>query len=245
MTATAAGPLRWLRPDTGRPVVLACPQAGSGARSFESLQLALGDTASVLSLQGPGREDRWAEPAASSVGQIVAEVRDALTPVLAGGQSLVLLGCSFGGLLAYEVARRLPASAAPRAMVIASCRAPRWWADGVIDEAETELMLATLRQRMAELDLDEESRRILQQPMTSDIELSRRHRLSTGGEPLRVPVMTLRGQRDPLVSADQIREWAATTTAGSQHRELDAGHDLAAEAPADLAEALRTWLVPA
>lgn len=242
MSRPELGPLRWLRPPAQAPVLIAFPQAGSGARSFEGLQRYLGASATVLALQLPGREDRWAEPPATSITGLVAEVVETLQPVLTTPP--MLLGCSFGGLLAYEVARRLPAPVAPHTLFLTSCRAPRWWLTGAIDFDEGQALLASLRARIAALNLDEESQQLLERPMSADIELSGSYQPSDTA-PLATPIVAIRGRSDQLVTAAQMHEWSASTTGSTDYLELDAGHDLVAEVPAELGSVIQARLVAA
>ncbi|MFC7648963.1 thioesterase II family protein [Streptosporangium lutulentum] len=116
----------WLPEPYTRPTLLCLPQAGAGCGQFRPWQDALGTEVSVVGVQLPGRENRFTDPPAHSVGEVVdavvAELAGALTP----GLPLVVFGNSFGGLLGYEITRRLGYhhDRWPDALVVAACRPP-------------------------------------------------------------------------------------------------------------------------
>ena len=171
MTGAQGGSLRWLRPRDQAPILLAIPQAGSGAHYFQPLQRELATAATVLGVQLPGRADRWNEPMPAGITSLLSDLAGELVAELSGS-SVLLLGCSFGGLLGYELLRRFP-QLPVSGLVLASCRAPRWWLEGAITAAERDLLLRGVRQVTAEFDLDEDSRRLLERPLLADIELAR------------------------------------------------------------------------
>jgi len=245
MNHRSTSPLRWLRPRTDSPVLLAFPQAGCGARSFGPLQRALGESVNVVALQLPGREDRWHEPFAASIQQVVDDVSDAVVAEIEAAPSWMLLGCSFGGLLGYHMLRILDFQSPPSAMFVASCRAPRSWAASSISDDEHTVLSERLRQRTAELDLDEMSLAFLQRPLLADIELSRTHRFADVSGLTDVPIVAIRGTADPLVTRVQMREWSECTIHPIDYLEISGGHDLVADAPAELSAIIKARFVDA
>lgn len=235
------GALRWLGPATAGPIVVAVPQAGSDAHYFQPLQDALAEDATVLSVQLPGRADRWRDEFPGELGPLLAALADELATALAG-RPVLLLGCSFGGLLCYELVRRFP-QLPVTSLVITSCRAPRWWLELSITEPERDLLLADIRRATAGLELDAESQRFLERPLLADIELARTLPAEAGVDRVAVPILALRGSADPLISDVQLAGWRERTTAGLRQLELPAGHDLVGEAVDQLAEAVRVELL--
>jgi surfactin synthase thioesterase subunit len=78
---------------------------------------------------------------------------------------LLVFGQSFGGLLGYEVVRRLGEHHGrwPVALVVAACRSPEQWVGTAPGLAEDDLDLTELldARRLGPVDLDEESRELL------------------------------------------------------------------------------------
>lgn len=106
----------WLRrfhpaPPGPVPRLALLPHAGGNASYYFALSQALSAYAEVLTVQYPGRQDRFGEPLAGSIGAMVDGVHHALRPWLDG--PLVLFGHSMGALVAFELARRLEAEPGP------------------------------------------------------------------------------------------------------------------------------------
>src|SRR6185503_13776935 len=99
--------------------------AGSGCGRFRDWQSELGDTVSVVGVQLPGREERLDEPHPSSLDEIVTAVTREALAYADPDAPLVVFGESFGGLIGYELTRRLGAAGRwPSAMVLAASEPP-------------------------------------------------------------------------------------------------------------------------
>lgn len=108
--------------DPALPVLLCLPPAGAGCQQFRAWQPALEGTAQVYGVQLPGRENRWREPMPDTFDEAVEAITAELVSTV-GKRPLIVFGHSFGGLLGYEVSRRVT----PRALVVSGCRAPGHW----------------------------------------------------------------------------------------------------------------------
>ncbi|HRA88946.1 MAG TPA: SDR family NAD(P)-dependent oxidoreductase, partial [Planctomycetaceae bacterium] len=78
---------------------------GVGASLFTKFLLNPPDDFDILAVQTPGRENRLAEPAAESVMELVDEIAPMLHPLF--DRPVIIWGHSFGGVVAWEVIRRL------------------------------------------------------------------------------------------------------------------------------------------
>ncbi|MFD6419494.1 thioesterase II family protein [Streptomyces sp. NPDC060194] len=205
------------------PVLLCLPPAGAGCQQFRPWQAAFDGVAQVHGVQLPGRENRWREPMPATFGEAVEAVVAELSAVLAG-RRVVVFGHSFGGLLGYEVARRVDPSALV-ALVVSGCRAPSYW-DGagrgiVDDESELDKLFDT-----AGLDpafLDEETRALMVAMLRKDAVLSLSYAYG-GGKPLGVPVHAWGADADETVSAEELSGWAAVTSARFAMHQVPGGH---------------------
>jgi len=198
-----------------RPTLLCLPQAGAGAGQFRQWQQLLPDI-SVVGVQLPGREERWAEPPADSVDAVV----DAVAAEL-GGRRLVIFGHSFGGLLGHEIAHRLT----PAALVVAACRPPWMWVGAghglVADDVELHRLLEA--RGLDADDLDEDSREELFEVMRSDARLSLTYVLRER-EPLTCTVEAWGGDGDDTVSPQQLDGWAPYAGRQFVRRQFAGGH---------------------
>ncbi|MGK5636833.1 thioesterase II family protein [Streptomyces sp. URMC 126] len=228
------------------PALLCLPPAGAGCRQFRAWTAALDGVGQVYGAQLPGRENRWGEPMPRTFDEAVEAIAAELRPVVAGGRRLVVFGHSFGGLLGYEIARRVR----PTALVVSACRAPAHW-DGagrgiVDDDTELDKLFDT-----AGLDpsfLDEDTRALMVAMLRKDAVLSLSYAHSPGA-PLSVPVHAWRADGDDTVTARDLAGWAAVTTAAFRVHHVDGGHHAVLRRPQTLLEhlagLLRDAAVPA
>src|SRR6266542_1362345 len=79
------------------PVLLCVPPAGAGCAQVRSWQAALGGGVSVIGVQLPGRENRWADPDPSSMSGAVDAVVAEVAELVAANHPIVVFGHSFGG----------------------------------------------------------------------------------------------------------------------------------------------------
>ncbi|MEU7718989.1 thioesterase II family protein [Streptomyces tibetensis] len=215
--------------------VLCFPFAGAGASVYRRCQEYGSDTVLITPVQLPGREERFGEPLHTDV---VAAVDDLLPSVLdriAGSPAVALFGHSLGAVLAYEMAHRLCALGRPEVVKLIVSGSPGPWtqrrtrATGLTDEA----FLAQVREfagythpALEHPDL----REMLLPPLRADVEMHENYR-APSGKPLPVPVVSVRGDHDELVSRGEAEEWEAATTAAYHHAELPGGHMYVVESP--------------
>lgn len=100
-------------------------QAGAGAGAFSGWRHHVPDGVELAPVELPGRRMRQSEPMPETFEALMDELFEGLVPELT--MPYVLFGHSFGGSLAYEVARRAEADGlrAPLATVISGTRAPQ------------------------------------------------------------------------------------------------------------------------
>lgn len=231
-----------------RPTLLCLPEAGSGCGQFRAWQSRTGPEVSVVGVAPPGREARWSDPWPSTmedaVRQITAELVELVDPD--GLAALVVFGQSFGGLLGYEVTRRLGDLYGrwPVALVIAACRPPHMWvgaARGLVDDGVEAAQLLDARGLSSD-DLDEDSRQVVLEVLRNDARLSLTY-VATGGAPLCCPVEAWRGQHDEIVTVEHLDGWRDYTTGGFSRRRFSGGHYFWVDQADALADALRELAV--
>ncbi len=210
------------------------PHAGSGAAGFYRWKRLLPPWIAVCPVLLPGREARFAEPAAVSAAEIVAAVAGELEGALPQ-LPFAVYGHSMGSLLAFEWARTLPREGpcAPVALFVsgrddpghtAGSSAPEGAPLHTLDDAA---LVAALRRRYGDhgaglLD-DPELRAMFLPGVRADLGLVETYR-AAAGEPLRCPLAAFAGSEDGHVSEAGLRGWAAVTSGGFTSGRLPGDH---------------------
>src|SRR5687767_2652850 len=99
------------------------PSAGRGPSAYRTWPKALPADIEVCVAQLPGREARVREPARAALEPLMEAILPAVAPL--ADRPLALFGHSFGAIVAFETARRLPATARLVHLLLAGRRGPR------------------------------------------------------------------------------------------------------------------------
>ena len=106
---------KWITCPSPRPraaVRLFClPFAGGGASAYRLWAAGLPASIEVCPIQPPGREERYAEPAFTSITALSRAIAGELEPYL--DKPFAIFGHSMGALVAFETARALRRAGAP------------------------------------------------------------------------------------------------------------------------------------
>ncbi|MFI8962712.1 thioesterase II family protein [Streptomyces sp. NPDC053493] len=234
-------------PQPHRPVRLFCfPHAGGDATAYTPLARALAPVAEVWALRPPARGGRSRHPMPPDFDALVAAVTEALTPHLTGGEGgrFAFYGQSFGALLAYEVARALPADRRPELVVTVGAPSPVEWA-----ERETKNLDASELLRMTGLEelvrADPDLAELALGAIRTDLAVSATYRHRPHA-PIGSALYALAGADDPMLATTGLTGWAAHTRGAFAHRVVPGGHLLATvdrPGPVDLLTSLVTSLV--
>ncbi|MFF8549547.1 thioesterase II family protein [Streptomyces albidoflavus] len=230
-------------------IVLAClPFAGAGASFFRDWHALAPEGTRVLPIQLPGREERFAEPLLTDVPQAVDEAHAQVTAALDANSRVALFGHSLGAVLAYELAHRLRASGHDVVGLFVS-GAPNPWngrrdrATGLPDDE-----FAAQVQRFAgyahpALE-DPEMRELMLPLLRADVEMHE-HYEPASRAPLDVPVTSVRGRDDELVSEVEASQWSRATTERFRFVHIDGEHMYLTDEAATLLELIGGSLAPA
>ncbi|MFC8538342.1 thioesterase II family protein [Streptomyces sp. NPDC057249] len=209
--------------------------------------LAWGDLVPEVQFWGvqlPGRSVRRAEDAHTSVGALVGS----LVGETRFAGPFVLLGHSFGGLLAYETARALRrlGREMPEQVILSSCPAPhsfggaepaRWLHtlpdDDLITAAE-----ARWGPLPEQVHGDARLRRLVLAPLRADIQLFETY-AHAPGPPLDVPATLLCGTEEQDRLAGESAGWGRWLSRVTRRLALPGGHFYFREDPGPLLDVVR------
>lgn len=217
------------RPSPSAPRRLWClPSVGSGAVAWHPWAVKLGATAEVVAARLPARETRLGEAPLTRMTAVV----DALVfdIVRCTDIEYVLCGHSLGGLIVFELARRLRELGAPppRALIVCGTRAPhRPRLEPPVHHLPAAELITEIERRYGAMppeirDLPEFADLFLP-PLRADMEVYETYRL-VPAKKLDLPLLALGGTRDQVVSRDDVLAWSEHTTARCETAFFDAAH---------------------
>jgi pyochelin biosynthesis protein PchC len=217
----------WWRQAVPRPdataTLLCFPPAGAGASTFRGWAARL-PRVDVLGVQYPGRQDRFGEPCAEAMAELADPLAAAVAAELTG--PVAFFGHSMGAVVAYEVARRLPAEFDLARLVVSAHAAPTAPRTSRPEADTDEAVLAYLRglggANVAMLD-DPDLRELTLPMVRADLRLLGRYE-HAAGPPLTCPVTAVVGRSDHTTSAVDAAGWAARSTGPFDLVALPGGH---------------------
>ncbi|HET9899250.1 MAG TPA: thioesterase domain-containing protein [Streptosporangiaceae bacterium] len=214
------------------PAVLVClPFAGAGAGFFRQWDPLAPAGLTILPVQLPGREERYADAPLTSVEQAVNDVLPWVIGKLAvrGGtpSRIGLFGHSLGAELAFELSRLLTARGVPiTRLLVSGAPGPRDRCVERVSHLDDDAFLEGLRRvsgyRHAAMDHSELLP--LMMPYLRADNAMHEDYWAAHSELLAVPITSLRGRDDHLVSAARAAQWAAETTREFRAVEITGGH---------------------
>jgi pyochelin biosynthesis protein PchC len=249
MTATAADTEMWIRRFHRSPEaavrLIGFPHAGASASYFFPMSRLLAPRIECGFVQYPGRQDRRLDDRIEDLHLMADHITAALAPLC--DLPLALFGHSMGATLAFEVARRLEATASRPAILFASGRrSPTRHVDErvhLLDDAGLIGELRRLSGTDARLLTDDELLELILPAIRSDYKAIERYRL-TPGAMISCPVVAFVGDVDPRTSVADAQAWAEITTGGFDCRIFPGGHFYLADRQRDVINAITDALLP-
>jgi medium-chain acyl-[acyl-carrier-protein] hydrolase len=214
----------------GRPLVndvrLIClPYAGGTANSYRRWVGRLPDV-DVLAAYLPGRDRRFSETPATRFEPLLDDLLVELVPYL--DTQFCLFGHSMGGLLAYELARRLEAQGrAPKLVVASGTAAPGLFTtnrDRTVPDDES--LLATVRRdadASGEILANAELMTLLLPVLRADLGLVADY-VNRPEPPLRSPLILYYGRDEVLDPTLLVKQWAPAAARTPVARSFAGGH---------------------
>lgn len=205
-------------------IALYClPCAGASAAMYLRWRRRLPAWIDVRPLELPGRGSRLGETLCTDMNALVDDLYGHFQP----GANDVLFGHSMGGLIAYELARRLSESGASlRALIVAGCPAPTRRDAAAYAQLRTDAQLMhkleELQGTPAEVFADPELLRLTLDILAADFQVCGNYRPAVRA-PLRVPLHVLSG-RDDAIDAPALDAWRGETSAPYSQTLFEGGH---------------------
>lgn len=209
----------WLTCFNPRPhasVRLFCiPHGGGGAQNFKEWAENLPDFIEVVALSYPGRGSRHVEPAIHSMAQLADEIFEAIKPFL--DKPYALFGHSVGALVAYEVSCKIETSKLklPMRLIASAHEIPE---DSHTDTPMYKLSDADLLDKIGELGLipddalqNKELVSFILPPLRADFEVSETYQWLQS-PPLSLPITATLGDKDTLLSEQDMQGWQNYTS---------------------------------
>ncbi|MFG3172872.1 thioesterase II family protein [Streptomyces sp. NPDC048200] len=221
-----SGP-RTQQEDPEQATLLCVPFAGAGPSFFHPWRELSAGRWRVTSVELPGRERRILDTPYRNVVEAAKGSIDDIVADLGEGTSTVLFGHSLGAVLAYELAHLLTDRGVHVERLVVSGSPGPWTqrerrATGLPDEEFLARVEEFAGFRHEALD-HPEMRELILPVLQADCEMHENYVPSTD-TPLAVPVCSLRGAWDGLVTAAEARQWQDATTAGFTYAEFPGDH---------------------
>ncbi|MEU5404192.1 alpha/beta fold hydrolase [Streptomyces sp. NPDC005963] len=198
-----------------RGALLCLPFAGAGPSFFHPWRELSADRWRVVPVELPGRERRIMETPYRNVVEAAKNSIDDIVSDLGDAARTVVFGHSLGAVLAYELVHLLSARGVRVELLVVSGSPGPWTqrerrATGLPDEEFLARVEEFAGFRHEALD-HPEMRDLILPVLQADCEMHENYVPSTD-ELVSVPICSIRGSSDGLVSAEQSQEWRNATT---------------------------------
>lgn len=213
--------------DRDETALLCVPFAGAGPSFFHPWRELAGDRWRVVPVELPGRERRLLDTPYRNVVEAAKNSIDDIVADLGEGARTVLFGHSLGAVLAYELAHLLSTRRVRVERLVVSGSPGPWTqrerrATGLPDDEFLARVEEFAGFRHEALD-HPELRELILPMLQADCEMHENYVPSTN-DPLSVPICSLRGNADSLVTAEEAQQWRDATTSDFTYVEFQGGH---------------------
>jgi surfactin synthase thioesterase subunit len=225
-----------------KTVVLCVPFAGAGASVFRPWVPMCQDRFELAAVQLPGREQRFAEEPYRDVAAATEGLLPEVLERVSGAGPVVLFGHSLGAVLSYEIAHRLAATDGVDLTALVISGSPGPWtrrengASGLDDDEFLARVKEFAGYRHDALE-DPEMRELLLPTLRADVEMHESY-VPRSDDPLPVPIVSVRGTTDTLVTTEQAMEWSKATSRDFRFAEVEGGHMYLVDNPEGLIRVL-------
>ncbi|MFJ8888262.1 thioesterase II family protein [Streptomyces sp. NPDC102402] len=229
--------------EQGDLTLLCVPFAGAGPSFFHPWRDLSAGRWRVTSVELPGRERRIMEEPYRNVHEAAKGSVDDIVADLGEGSRTVLFGHSLGAVLAYELVHLLGARGVHvERLVVSGSPGPWTQRERRASGLEDEEFLARVEEfagfRHEALD-HPEMRELILPVLQADCEMHENYVPSTD-TPVSVPITSLRGDADGLVTAEEARQWRSATAASFGYVEFPGDHMYLVDAGREVLDAIES-----
>lgn len=208
--------------------IFAFPYSGAGSLAYHKWAQAYRDSATdFLSVQLPGRENRFNEPPPDDLPKLVSTLAKAISPLL--DKPYVFFGHSLGALLAFELCRELRRQGQPLPvhLIVSAFRSPEHPNPNRelhrLSDPDLISAIGAYGGTPPQVLANKELMGLLLPMLRADFKLHETYRYQDDS-PLPCPLTALTGTTDPFVTHAHMQNWQQQTTARFQHLPLTGGH---------------------
>lgn len=201
--------------------------AGGSPAAFYSWVNNFPNNLELAALQLPGRATRFTEPLLSNMDLVINHVFNEFKKHL--DKPYILFGHSVGALIAYELTRKLQNESLPVAkhLIASGSRAPhipfRRKQISHLSHAAFKNELLNYNGTPPEVLENEELQNLFFPILRADFSISETYHYYPG-KPIPCDITALSGNKDSLVSEDDIQAWQQHTSASFRHISLPGDH---------------------
>lgn len=213
------------------------PHAGAGASMFNEWK-ELSNEINIIAVQLPGREKKFIEPLYKDVNEAIDGLLTEITSEIDYSIPVVIFGHCLGSLLSFELAHRLVLENTLKIkhLFISGCSGP-YNRDKVDKNTLSDNEFINNIESITGYKhpaLENPAMRDLVLPiLKADVEMNDKYTPSQNS-PLEIPITTIRGKDDQLVSPDQIKLWENASSSNVSHYELSGNHMYIMDSAQDL-----------
>jgi len=213
--------------------LICLPFAGAGPSFFKEW-IPLASSLELIVLEFPGREKRFLEEPYRDVAQAIAGVLPEVLELIGKHKSVIIFGHSLGAVLAYELSHSLAAQDVQVEHLVVSGSPGPWTprerrATGLDDDEFIGRVCEFAGYDHPALN-DVELRDMLLPLLRADVAMHENYD-PPEGRLLQVPITSVRGTHDELVSSEEAAQWRNATTMPFQLFEIPGGHMYLTQTP--------------
>jgi medium-chain acyl-[acyl-carrier-protein] hydrolase len=204
------------------------PYSGSGVAQFAPWKKGMRNCAGLYAVRMPARESKLALPPSKDLVALSLELAESIAQSDLASRKLALVGCSMGGVLAFEVACALQREGvAIQLLVVAACHAPngshpRLKVQHLSDDDFIRELNSWYDAIPSAIANNHEARSLMLPAIRGDMAMLENYQY-TPEPPLECEILSLCGTDDRAVTSRHMRPWRQLAKS-HRHREISGGH---------------------